>query len=171
MVDAGCDRVCGRNPPHRDRQDQEGGVAGHVPELPAAGGRLTPAPERPRILPAFAALGAILSLTFGTFAVHGIDDPRARDWILTGVMFQLPHVAAVFAILAWRQDTPARAGAWMLAAGSFVFAGILDLLALGLPRGVAALAPIGGTLMMFGWTWLAIVALAGDRLARLSGSQ
>lgn len=127
-----------------------------------------------RVLPAFAALNAILALTFGTFAVHGIEQGQARDWILIGVMFQLPHVAAVFALLGWRQDRAAVAGAWAVSVGSFVFATILDLLALGAPRGIAALAPIGGTLMMFGWTWIAIVALAGDRLKaldRASGRQ
>jgi uncharacterized membrane protein YgdD (TMEM256/DUF423 family) len=125
----------------------------------------------PRLLPALAAFNAILALTFGTFAVHGIAPGQARDWIMTGVMFQLPHAAAVFGVLGWRRDPAARGGAWMLAVGSLVFASILDALALGAPRGVAVLAPVGGTLMMFGWTWLALVALAGDRLARLTRDQ
>jgi uncharacterized membrane protein YgdD (TMEM256/DUF423 family) len=118
-------------------------------------------------LPAFAAFNAILALTFGTFAVHGIEPGRERDWILIGVTFQLPHVAAVFALLGWSRARPVRIGAWMLAVGSFLFATILDLLALGAPRWVAALAPAGGTLMMLGWTWIAFLALAGDRLDRL----
>ncbi len=113
-------------------------------------------------------MGAILALTFGTFAVHGIAPGRERDWILIGVMFQLPHAVAVFALLAWRDRRAVRAGAWMLAGGSFVFSGILDALALGAPRALAALAPAGGTLMMLGWAWIALVALAGDRLERPS---
>jgi uncharacterized membrane protein YgdD (TMEM256/DUF423 family) len=120
-----------------------------------------------RYLPAFAALNAMLALAFGTFAAHGIKDPQARDWIMTGVMFQLPHVAAVFALLAWRDSPAVRRGAWAIAIGSFIFAGVLDLLALGAPRPVAAFAPIGGTLMMLGWFWLTLVALAGDKLKKL----
>lgn len=111
----------------------------------------------------------MLALAFGTFAVHGIAPGQGRDWILIGVMFQLPHAAAVFAVLAWRRARAARAGAWMLAAGSLIFASVLDALALGAPRAVAALAPAGGTLMMLGWAWIAVVALAGDRLERLAG--
>jgi uncharacterized membrane protein YgdD (TMEM256/DUF423 family) len=99
--------------------------------------------------------------------VHGIAPGRERDWILIGVMFQLPHVAAVFALLAWSGARGVRIGAWMLLVGSFIFATILDLLALGAPRWVAAAAPAGGTLMMLGWTLIAILALAGDRLNRL----
>jgi uncharacterized membrane protein YgdD (TMEM256/DUF423 family) len=118
----------------------------------------------PRWLPAFAAANAMLALTFGTFAAHGIRDPQARDWIMTGVMFQLPHVAAVFGLIAWRNTKFVRSGAWAVAVGSLIFAADLDALALGAPRWVAALAPIGGSLMMFGWLWLGLVALAGDRL-------
>ena len=33
-------------------------------------------------------------------------------------------------------------------------------------RQVAALAPAGGTAMMFGWLWLAVIAFAGDALNR-----
>ncbi len=120
--------------------------------------------ETPRYLPAFAAANAILALTFGTFAAHGIKDPQARDWIMTGVMFQLPHVAAVFGLLAWRNTRYVRAGAWGVSIGSLIFASDLDALALGAPRWIAALAPIGGSAMMFGWFWIFIVALAGDKL-------
>ncbi|MFN3370400.1 MAG: DUF423 domain-containing protein [Sphingomonadaceae bacterium] len=121
----------------------------------------------PRVLPALAALNAILALTFGTFAAHGIEDPKARDWIMTGVLFQLPHAAAVFALLGWRNSRSVQLGAWALAVGSLIFASVLDLLALGAPRAVALAAPAGGTLMMLGWAWIALVALAGDRLRHL----
>ncbi len=120
-----------------------------------------------RMLGAFAAFGAIIVLTVGTFAVHGMRDLQAREWVMTGVRFQLPHVAAVFAIMAWRPGPMARGGAWALAVGSFVFAGVLYALALGAPRGIAVAAPIGGTLMMLGWSWIALLALAGDRLEAL----
>lgn len=120
----------------------------------------------PRYLPAFACLNAVIALAFGTFAAHGIRDPQARDWIMTGVMFQLPHVAAVFGLLAWRSSRFVRTGAWMVSAGSFIFAMDLNLLAMGAPRWVAALAPAGGTLMMFGWLWVALIAFAGDGLKR-----
>jgi uncharacterized membrane protein YgdD (TMEM256/DUF423 family) len=123
--------------------------------------------SRARWLPAFAAANAILALTFGTFAAHGIRDSQAREWIMTGVMFQLPHVAAVFALLAWRPTKLVRSGAWILAIGSCIFASVLNALALGAPRGVAAFAPIGGSLMMIGWLWIGLVAMAGDRLDRL----
>ena len=121
----------------------------------------------PRWLPAFAAANAILALTFGTFAAHGIRDSQAREWIMTGVMFQLPHVAAVFGLLAWRQTKLVRSGAWIVMIGAFIFASVLDALALNAPRGIAAFAPIGGSLMMIGWLWIGLVAMAGDRLNRL----
>jgi len=130
----------------------------------------TPAPRAaPRSLPAFACLNAVIALAFGTFAAHGIDDSQAKDWIMTGVTFQLPHVAAVFALLAWRNSPFVHSGAWAVSIGSFIFAMDLNLLALGAPRWVAALAPAGGTAMMFGWLWLAVIAYAGDALKRFEG--
>ena len=123
---------------------------------------MTPA----RWLPALGALNAIVALAFGTFAAHGIRDPQAREWIMTGVLFQLPHAVAVFALLGWRDNAATRGGIWAIAVGALVFAGVLGALALGAPRGVAILAPIGGTLMTLGWTWLALAAFAGKLLER-----
>ncbi len=114
-----------------------------------------------RALPAFAAANAIIALAFGTFAAHGIRDPQARDWIMTGVMFQLPHVAAVFALLAWRDTAFVRSATWAISIGSMVFAMDLNLLALGAPRWVAALAPLGGSAMLIGWLGIMTIALAG----------
>jgi uncharacterized membrane protein YgdD (TMEM256/DUF423 family) len=124
---------------------------------------------RPRYLPAFACLNAAIALAFGTFAAHGINDAQAREWIMTGVMFQLPHVAAVFGLLGWRNSTLVNSGAWAVSVGSFIFAMDLNLLAMGAPRWVAALAPAGGTAMLFGWLWLAVIAYAGDALKRFEG--
>lgn len=122
--------------------------------------------SNPRYLPAFAAFNAIIALAFGTFAAHGIKDPQARDWIMTGVMFQLPHVAAVFGLLGWRRSPLVVRPAWAISIGSFIFATNLDALALGAPRMVAAFAPIGGSLMMIGWLWIGIVALVIDRIEK-----
>jgi uncharacterized membrane protein YgdD (TMEM256/DUF423 family) len=122
--------------------------------------------ETPRLLPALAAFNALLALTFGTFAAHGIKDPQARQWIMTGVMFQLPHVAAVFGLIGWRNSRAIRSGAWAISLGSLIFAGNLYALALGAPRFIAAFAPIGGTLMMFGWLWLTVAFMAGTIVDR-----
>ncbi|MEY2883508.1 MAG: hypothetical protein RL490_1232 [Pseudomonadota bacterium] len=121
---------------------------------------------QPRYLPAFAAANAVIALAFGTFAAHGIRDGQARDWIMTGVMFQLPHVAAVFALLAWRNTPMMRSAIWAISIGSCIFALDLDLLALGAPRWVAAFAPLGGTSMMIGWLAIIFLAWAGNRLDR-----
>lgn len=112
-----------------------------------------------RILPAFAALNGLLAVAIGAFGAHGISDPQAREWIITATRFQLPHAVAVFALLAWQPR--ALLAPWLLAIGAFLFAGSLQLLALGSPRPLAMLAPVGGTLMMAGWAWVALRALRG----------
>ncbi|WP_199553328.1 DUF423 domain-containing protein [Sandaracinobacteroides hominis] len=114
-----------------------------------------------RTLPVVAALSALSAIVLGAFGAHAISDPQAKRWIETAVLFQLPHAVAVFALLGWRDVRGVRLGAWALLAGSLLFAGSLHALALGLPRGMAALAPVGGVLMMLGWGWIAVVALRG----------
>ena len=45
--------------------------------------------------------------------------------------------------------------AWTLLAGATIFAVTLYAMALGAPRWLGAITPIGGVLLIAGWLWLA----------------
>ena len=109
-----------------------------------------------RYLPSLAALSGVAAIAIGAAAVHGVTNPLAKMLLQTGVQFQLPHAIAVFALLGWRDTRTVRRGAWAVLAGSLIFAGSLDALALGSPRWVGAITPVGGTAMLLGWLWLAL---------------
>ncbi len=109
-----------------------------------------------RYLPSLAALSGVAAIAIGAAAVHGVTSPLAKMLLQTGVQFQLPHAIAVFALLGWRDTRTVRRGAWAVLAGSLIFAGSLDALALGSPRWVGAITPVGGTAMLLGWLWLAL---------------
>ena len=49
-----------------------------------------------------------------------------------------------------------RAAGWLLFAGVVLFSGSLYALALGAPRGVGAVTPVGGVMFILGWIALAI---------------
>ncbi len=85
-----------------------------------------------------------------------MTDPQAKMLLQTGVQFELPHAIAVFALLGWRETPAVRGGAWALLIGSLIFAVTLDALALGSPRWVGAITPVGGSAMLLGWLWLAL---------------
>jgi len=101
----------------------------------------------------FAALSGALAVAAGAFGAHGANGP-AVDWLKTGAQYQLLHAIAALAIL--RLD--AKGPAILFLAGGAIFAGTLYLMALGLPRWLGAITPIGGTLLIAGWLWLAWLA-------------
>lgn len=112
-----------------------------------------------RLLTSLAALNGAIAIAFGAFGAHGLTDPQAKTWAATAAQFQLPHAAAVLALLAWRDTAGTRAVGWLLGVGALVFAGALDALALGAPRVVAILAPLGGGAMLIGWLTLLAISL------------
>jgi uncharacterized membrane protein YgdD (TMEM256/DUF423 family) len=124
---------------------------------------LSAAPLPARYLPSLAALSAVTAIAVGAAAVHGVTDPLAKMLLQTGVQFQLPHAIAVFALLGWRDMPAVRGGAWALLTGSLIFAGTLDLLALGSPRWIGAITPVGGSAMLLGWLWLALAPFVPGR--------
>jgi uncharacterized membrane protein YgdD (TMEM256/DUF423 family) len=97
-----------------------------------------------------AALSGALAVAAGAFGAHAAQGDAA-EWLKTGGHYQLIH--AVAALVAWKLDS--RGPAWCFVAGGAVFAGTLYLMALGLPRWLGAVTPIGGALLIGGWLWLA----------------
>jgi len=97
-----------------------------------------------------AALSGALAVAAGAFGAHGVDG-RAAEWLRTGGQYQLIH--AVAALVALRME--ARATAWLFVIGGAIFAISLYAMALGAPRWLGAVTPVGGALLIGGWLWLA----------------
>jgi len=112
-----------------------------------------------------ASLSGLLAVAAGAFGAHGVSDPQAKAWLQTGAQYQLIHALAVFAcVILWRLGgTTAQLAAWLFLAGGLLFAGSLYLMALGAPRLLGAVTPIGGVLLILGWGALAWTALVGAR--------
>lgn len=100
-----------------------------------------------------AALSGALAVTAGAFGAHGAEG-QAAEWLRTGAHYQLVH--AVAALVAARMEV--RGPAWLFLGGGAVFAGSLYLMALGCPRWLGAVTPIGGLALIAAWVWLAASA-------------
>jgi uncharacterized membrane protein YgdD (TMEM256/DUF423 family) len=96
------------------------------------------------------ALGA-----FGAHALQGrLDEAALRIWH-TAVEYQFWHALVLLALATL---APARAPRLLRASGiafclgTFLFCGSLYALALGAPRWVGAITPLGGLSLILGWT-------------------
>lgn len=104
--------------------------------------------------------GALLAgsgVALGAFGAHALKHslaPEQAEWWSTAVQYQMWHALALLVLcgLAVRRRGLA---ALLIGAGAVVFSGSLYLMALGLPRWLGAITPIGGTLMIAGWLVLA----------------
>ena len=104
--------------------------------------------------------GALLAATgvaFGAFGAHGLRvvlTPAALGWWQTAVDYQMWHAIALVAIGAIAHPRTALPAA-LIAAGTIIFSGTLYMMALGAPRWLGMITPVGGTLMIAGWLALA----------------
>lgn len=96
----------------------------------------------------WAAISAAVAVAAGAFGAHGAAGPEQADWLRTGGIYQLIHAVAALAIMG-----VARGPAVVLLGGSAIFAITLYAMALGGPRWLGAVTPIGGGLMILGWLW------------------
>lgn len=103
-----------------------------------------------------AALSGALAVGAGAFGAHGASG-QAAEWLRTGGQYQLIHAVAALVVL--RLET--RGPGWLFLAGGALFAGTLYLMAMGAPRWLGAITPIGGTLLIAGWAWLAWTGIRG----------
>ncbi len=102
-----------------------------------------------------ALLGA-LTVAFGALGAHALEDrlsPAMLELWHTAVLYQGLHALASIAFGSWRERAP-RSSALpgvLLLAGVVAFSGSLYAYALGGPRALVHVTPVGGVLMLAGW--------------------
>lgn len=120
-----------------------------------------------RLLFAFGAIAALVAVAAGAFGTHALVDRLTPDRLATfeiGARYQMYHSLALLiaagAAVRWPGSNAATAGIFFLV-GIIVFCGTCYALALGSPRWLGAVTPIGGLSFMIGWGILAWSALRG----------
>ena len=115
-----------------------------------------------RLVTVGALLGAV-AVTLGAFGAHllkGRIDAEALGWWHTAVEYQMWHAIAVFA-LGLSGLRGARLSAWLFVVGAIIFSTTLYALALGAPKWLGAITPLGGLAMIVGWLLIAWRATRG----------
>lgn len=123
---------------------------------------------RPARWIALGALMGALTVGLGAFGAHGLEGKLSAEALAlwdTAVLYQAIHAGALilFALFAERSRT-ASFPAWGFALGVVLFSGSLYGLALGAPRGLGAVTPVGGALWIASWLVFCAQALrSGSR--------
>ena len=111
------------------------------------------------------AISGFLSVLVGAFAAHGLNQillPAAIETIKTAVQYQMYHALALILIGVWAGHKPVASGLKAVGLtfilGSFLFCGSLYALALGAPRWLGPITPLGGLCFLIGWFLLAVTA-------------
>jgi len=110
-----------------------------------------------------ATLGA-LAVIVGAFAAHALRArlaPESLAIVDTGARYQLIHALALVAIGLIQAIWPSRTtviAACCMGAGVLLFSGSLYALALGAPRMLGMVTPVGGLLLISGWVMTAVAA-------------
>ena len=109
------------------------------------------------------AIAGLLAVALGAFGAHGLADSfneKQADWWETATLYLLVHAALAAALSAMNAD---RFGlsALALLCGALLFSATLYAMAVGAPRWLGAVTPIGGLGMIAGWALLAWTAFRG----------
>lgn len=110
---------------------------------------------------AISALNLAVAVILGAFGAHGLK-ARATEaqlaWWHTATDYFFYHALGLLALAILSKvipQLPIKASFWLIQIGIVFFCGSLYVMALGLPRGLGAITPIGGALMIAGWLMLA----------------
>jgi len=116
---------------------------------------------------AIGALSAGLAVVAGAFGAHGLRARLSPDMMAvfeTAARYHMYHALGLLAVavVAGRvTERGAVLAGWLFVAGTVLFSGSLYLLALGGPRWLGAVTPLGGLCFIVGWLALAWSALRG----------
>lgn len=121
----------------------------------------------------FAGISGAIAVAMGAWAAHGLSEAfgaPAAELARTGAAYQLWHALALIlaAFLTSRAQTRLAHFALVAACvgfalGQILFCGSLYGLALGLPRFLGAVAPLGGLCFIIGWLCLVLAAASSAR--------
>ena len=111
------------------------------------------------------AVWGLLTVALGAFGAHGLRGRVADDLLVTwgtGADYLGMHALALLACGLLALHIPGSrligAAAWCFVVGSLLFSGSLFALVLTGMRGLGAVTPFGGTLLIAGWALLALGA-------------
>lgn len=114
----------------------------------------------------FAAFSGLTAVGLGAFAAHGLKARLASESLLafqTGVQYQMYHALVLIGIAligkTFGQSGALTASGWLLIVGMVLFSGSLYILALGGPRWVGPITPLGGLCLLLGWLALLVEAV------------
>ena len=106
------------------------------------------------------AINMAVAVACGAFAAHGLKARLSGEqmaWWQTGTQYFFYHALGLLIVgMLLRINLTSPTIAWVMQLGIVFFTGSLYLMALGMPRWLGAITPIGGTLFIIAWIWLAI---------------
>lgn len=111
------------------------------------------------------ALSGLITVAMGAFGAHGLKGkitPELLNAFQTGVQYQIYHTLALMLVLLFSLHFPdSKELRWTCFAfilGMILFSGSLYALALGGPRWLGPVTPLGGVSLMAGWVGLLVAA-------------
>ncbi|OBY75442.1 DUF423 domain-containing protein [Acinetobacter gyllenbergii] len=114
---------------------------------------------------AISALNLALAVMLGAFGAHGLKSfatPEQLAWWATATQYFFYHGLGLLILGALHKTTatfPIKIPFILMQIGIIFFCGSLYIMALGLPRILGAITPIGGAFMIAGWLLLAWQAI------------
>jgi uncharacterized membrane protein YgdD (TMEM256/DUF423 family) len=117
-------------------------------------------------------ISGFLAVAFGAFGAHGlqarlagvVDGERRLGWWQTGAQYHLLHALAIGLVALLVARAPqARFAGISFAIGTLLFSGSLYVMALGGPRWLGAVTPLGGLAFLAGWGTLAYTGFTLSR--------
>lgn len=113
-----------------------------------------------------AAGSGMLAVILGAFGAHGLRDklsPELLSAYQTGVQYHFYHTLALLAVALLLGKYPLsvwlKTSGGLLLAGILLFSGSLYLLALGGPRWLGPITPLGGLCFIIAWACLLVAAV------------
>lgn len=108
-----------------------------------------------------AAINLALAVGLGAFGAHGLKKVASEQqlaWWQTATDYFFYHAIALLILSIIARTIPQiaiKTPFILIQIGILLFCGSLYIMALGLPRGLGAITPIGGLFMIIGWLFLA----------------